>query len=70
MFSSYNGDGPLKLVFVQRRQDSGLGARDTTGFSSRFSRAIGTPLEVRRRTQCPFPVATGILGYLSIFKRS
>ena len=40
------------------------------GFSSRFGRAIGTPLEVRRETQGPFPVATGILGFLSIFKMS
>ena len=27
-------------------------------------------LEVRWETQCPFPVATGILGFLSIFKRN
>ena len=31
---------------------------------------IGTPLEVMWETQGPFPVATGILGFLSIFKRS
>ena len=36
----------------------------------RFGRAIGTPLEVGRETQCPFAVGTGILGFLSIFKRS
>ena len=40
------------------------------GFSSTLVRAIGTPLEVRLKTQVPFPVATGILGFLSIFKRS
>ena len=40
------------------------------GFSSRLGRAIGTPLEVRQETQGPFPVATWILGFLSIFKRS
>ena len=28
------------------------------------------PLEVRRETQGPFPVATGILGFLSIFMGS
>ena len=27
-------------------------------------------LEVRRETQVPFPGATGILGFLSIFRRS
>ena len=32
--------------------------------------AIGTLLEVRLETQCPFPVSTVILGFLSIFKRS
>ena len=69
IFSSYNGDGPSKLVFVQRHQDSSLIERDTLGFSSRLGRATGSPLEVSRDTQCPFPVATGIL-FLSIFKRS
>ena len=69
-FSSYDGGGPSKLVFVQRRQDSCLVARVTSGFSSTLGRAIGTPLEVRRETQCPIPVVTGILGFLSIFKRS
>ena len=44
--------------------------RDTLGFSSRLGRAMGMPLDVRRETQGPFPVATGILGFLSIFKRS
>ena len=28
------------------------------------------PLEVRQEIQCPLSVATGILGFLSIFKRS
>ena len=69
MFLSYGGDGSLKLVLVQQRQDSCLVARDTSRFSSRLGRAIGTPLEVRREAQCPFPVSTGILGFLSIFKR-
>ena len=39
-------------------------------FSLRLGRAIRTPLDVRQETQCPFPVATGILGFLSIFKKS
>ena len=43
---------------------------DTSAFSSRLGREIGTPLDVpSRETQGPFPVATGILGFLSIFKR-
>ena len=70
IFSRKGGDGPSKLVFVQRCQDSCLVARDTSGFSSRLGRAIGTPLEVRRETQGPFPVATGILGFQSIIKSS
>ena len=57
-------------MFVQRRQDSCLVARNTSVFSSRLGRAIGMPLEVRPETQGPFPVATGILGFLYIFKRT
>ena len=68
IFSSEDRDGPSRLVFVQRRQNSCLVARDTLGFSSRLARATGTPLEVRQETQCPFPVATVILEFLSIFK--
>ena len=70
IFSSYDGDGPSKLVFVQPRQDSCLVTRDTSGISPRLGRAIWTLFEVRWETQSPFPVATGILGFLSIFKRS
>ena len=40
------------------------------GFSSRLVRAIGMSLEVRLKTQGRFPAATGILGFLSVFKRS
>ena len=47
-----------------------LAARETSGFLSRLGKAIGTCLELRRETQGPFPVATGILGFLSIFKSS
>ena len=70
IFSSYDGDGPSTHVFVQRRQDSCLVARDNSGFSSRLGRAIGTPLQLRRETKGPFPRATGILGLLSSFTRS
>ena len=44
--------------------------RDISGLSSRLGRAMGMSLDVRQETQGPFPVATGILGFLSIFKRS
>ena len=70
IISSFAGNGPSKLVFPQRRQDSCLVARDTSAFSSKHGRAIETPLEVRQETQGPFPVATGILEFLSIFMRS
>ena len=53
IFSSYNGNSPLKLVFVQQRQDTCLVVRDTSGFSSRLGRAIGMPLEVRQQTHVP-----------------
>ena len=64
------GDGPIKLEFLQRRQDSCLVTRDTSGISSRLGRAIGTLLKVRRQTQIPFPFATVMLGFLSILKKS
>ena len=57
------------LVFSQRHQDSCLVSRDTSGFSSRIGWERGMPLNMRQN-QSPFPVATGILGFLSIFKRS
>ena len=69
-FSSYGGDGPSNLVFVQRRQNSCLVRRNTSEFSSRLGRAIGMPFQVRRETQSLFPVAARILGFPSIFKRS
>ena len=37
------------------------------GFSLRFGRAIGTPLYLSLGTQVPFPGATVILGFLSVF---
>ena len=69
IFTSHDGEGPSKLVLVQKRHDSSLVARDTSGCSSRLGRAIGMPLEMRRETQCPFSLSTRILGFLSIFKR-
>ena len=70
ILSSYDWGGDSRLLFIRRRQDSCLLARDTSRFFSRFGRAIGMPLKLRRETQDPFPVATVILGFLSIFNRS
>ena len=70
IFSSYGTDDPPKLLFVQRCQDSCLVNKKTSGSSSRFGRAIRTLLEVRWETQVPFPFATVILGFQSIFNRS
>ena len=65
------GRGGLSIIlFVHRCQDSHLVAWDTSEFSLRIGRATGTPLDVRREPKGPFPFATGILGLLSIFKRS
>ena len=66
----YSGDGPSKLVFVQRCQDTCLVAMDTLGFSSRLGKSTGTPLELRQDTQGPFPVVLAMLAFLSIFKGS
>ena len=68
--STYNEDVLETLVFSQRRQDSSLVSMDTSRFSSNHGRSLGTPLELRRETQVPFQVATGILEFLSIFKWS
>ena len=70
IFSSFCGDDPSNLLFVEQRQDSCLLNRDTSGISSRLARAIRTILEVWWETQVPFPFATVILGFQSIFKRS
>ena len=70
IFLNYGWDDPSKLVFVQRCQDSCLVMRDTSGISTRLGRAIWTLFEVRRKTKGPFLVATVILGFLSIFKKS
>ena len=67
---SYGGDGHSKLMFVQRYQDSCLGTKDASAISMRLGRAKWTLLEVRRETECPFLVATLILGFLSIFNKT
>ena len=65
-----SGEGPSKLVFINRHQDSCIVTRDTSGISTRFGRVIWMHIKVRRETKSPFPVGTGILGFLSIFKKS
>ena len=44
--------------------------RDTSGISSSLLREIRMLLEVRRKTKRLFLVASVILGFLSIFKKS
>ena len=44
--------------------------RDNSGISSRLGSTIQTLLEVRRETQGPFLVATVIMEFLSILKKS
>ena len=60
IFSSYGGDDPSKLVFVQRCQDSFLVMRDTYGISTSLGRAIWMLLELTSETENPFLVATMI----------
>ena len=57
-------------MFVLQRQDSCLVTKETSGISSRLGRAKQTLLKVKRETQCLFLVATLIMGFLSIFKKS
>ena len=68
IFPSYIEDDPSKLMFVQRRQDSCLVMRDTSGISLRPGRAIQMLFHVLKETESLFLVATVILGFLSIFK--
>ena len=61
---------PFKTCVSSATSGLCLVARDTSGFSQRLGSAIGTRLEGKCETQGPFPLVTGILGFLSIFKRS
>ena len=67
---SYSGDDPSTLVFAQQHQDSCLVMRYTSGITSRLGRAKWTLLEVRRESQGTILVATVIMGFLSVFKKS
>ena len=60
IFSSYGGDDPSKLMFVQRRQYSCLVMRDISGIPSKLRISIRMLPEVIRETQGAFLVATVI----------
>ena len=83
--ASSRHDGGHLMVFLKLRWEPGASSRvtmglffkhsrlvssDTSGFSLSHGRAVGMPLELRRATQGPFPVATGILEFLLISKRN
>ena len=70
VFSSYGGDDPSELLFIQRYQDPCLVTRDTSIISSKLCRAIHMLLEVRHETQVPFLVSSVIFRFLSIFNKS
>ena len=70
IFSSYRGDGHLKLGFVRRSQDCCLVMTDTSGTSTRLGRNIRTLLGVRQEAKRPLLVGTVILVFLSIFTKS
>ena len=70
IFSSYSGDGHLKLHFVQQSQDSCLVTMDTSGIYSKFGNTVQTLLDVRWENNRHVLVSTEILGFLSIFKKS
>ena len=70
IFSSYGGDGHLKLGFFQRSQDSCLVMMDTTGSFTMLGRIIQTLMEVSQEAKRPLLVGTVILVFLSIFTKS
>ena len=70
IFSCYGRDDPSQLLFVQRRQESSILMKDTSGISMRLGRGIQTLFEVIWETEGAFLVATVIFGFLSIFKKS
>ena len=70
IFSSYGGDGHLKLGLVPRRQDSWLVMTDTLGSLTMLGRKIHMLLEVSREAKRPFLVGTVILILLPIFTKN
>ena len=65
--SSYR-DSSEPLVVCQGCEASFLVARDTLGYILSRGRGIKMPLELRWEIQSPVSFATGILGFVSIFK--
>ena len=62
--SSKYGDGSEPLMVSHGCQASFLVARDTLGFFSNCGRGIWTQLDLRRKYQHLFPVATAILRFV------
>ena len=60
----------LPSSFAQQHQDSCLVMRYTSGITSRLGRAKWMLLELRQESQGTILIATMILGFLSIFKKS
>ena len=70
IFSSYSGDGHLKLGFLQRSLDSCLVMTDNSGIETRPGRTIRMLLEVKWEAKCTLLVGKFILGSLSIFTKT
>ena len=70
IFSSYGGDGYMKLGFVQRSQYSCLVLTDTSGSLNVLGRKIQMFQEVRREAKLPLLVGTVTFVFLSIFTKS
>ena len=63
LLSKY-GDGSEPLMVSHGHQASFLVARDTLGFFSNCGWGIWRQLDLRRKYQRPFPVATAILRFV------
>ena len=70
IFSSYGGDGHLKVGFVQRSEDSCPVMMDTSGSYTSLCRIIRTLQVLRREDKRPLLFGTFILVSLSIFMKS
>ena len=70
IFSSYGGDGHLKLAFVQQRQDYCLFIMDISISYTILGRKIQTLLELSQEANGALLVGTVILVFLSIFTKS
>ena len=59
IFSCDGGDGPSKVMYVQRHQDSCLLARDSLGFPSRHGSTTGTLVKGSWWPKVPFYLSQG-----------